>query len=420
MLNNIFVQVASYRDPDLYNTIMDMFAKAKYPDNLSVCICWQNSREDCWEDKSRLKSYGKKIKVLDIPYKESLGVCWARNMVQKQYGGEKYTLQIDSHHRFIDGWDEELIKMIEKIRSNGYSKPLLTSYAPSFSPEKYPDSRHETPWKMNFDRFIPEGAVFFIPSELGASEKNMEFIPARFYSAHFAFADGVFCKEVKHDPGLYFHGEEITISVRAFTNGYDIFHPNKIILWHEYTRKNRKKHWDDHYEWTKINKDSHLRAKKLLGVDGIESDIAFGEYGLGEKRSLSDYEKYAGIKFRTRSVTKDTITNNLPNLNNINYSDEEFENSLMRVFKHCIDLDKKKLTQNSDYDFWCVVFKDKGGKDLQRLDADSEEISTILNNDEEYIKLWREFLTDRQPCSWVVWPHSVSKGWLEPITGSLN
>lgn len=62
-------------------------------------------------------------------------------------------------------------------------------------------------------------------------------VPARFYSGHFTFADGIFAEEVQHDPTFYFHGEEITIAVRAYTHGYDSFHPHKILAWHEYTRK---------------------------------------------------------------------------------------------------------------------------------------------------------------------------------------
>ena len=76
-------------------------------------------------------------------------------------------------------------------------------------------------------------------------------MPARFYSAHFCFAPGSFCLEVPHDPNYYFHGEEISVAVRAYTWGYDLFHPHKIICWHEYTRKNRTKQWDDDKEWYK-------------------------------------------------------------------------------------------------------------------------------------------------------------------------
>ena len=73
-----------------------------------------------------------------------------------------------------------------------------------------------------------------------------------------------------------------------------------------------------------------------------------------------------------------------------------------------------------DYDFWCVAFKDKAGKDLYRKDADKAEIDRMLKDPDNYCKVWREFNTDVLPSSWIVWPHSVSKGWCEPITGHLH
>ena len=39
--DKIFVQIASYRDPELIPTIQDMLEKAKYPENLVFGICWQ-------------------------------------------------------------------------------------------------------------------------------------------------------------------------------------------------------------------------------------------------------------------------------------------------------------------------------------------------------------------------------------------
>ena len=33
--------------------------------------------------------------------------------------------------------------------------------------------------------------------------------------------------------------------------------------------------------------------------------------------------------------------------------------------------------------------------------------------------LWRELQTTYQPNSWIVWPHSKSKGWCERIIGNI-
>ena len=50
----------------------------------------------------------------DYNWKESKGLCWARSLIQKLHNGEEYTLQLDSHHRFVENWDEELINMMKQ------------------------------------------------------------------------------------------------------------------------------------------------------------------------------------------------------------------------------------------------------------------------------------------------------------------
>ena len=41
---------------------------------------------------------------------ESRGACWARRQAQGVYGGEDFLLQIDSHMRAVENWDELLVK----------------------------------------------------------------------------------------------------------------------------------------------------------------------------------------------------------------------------------------------------------------------------------------------------------------------
>lgn len=416
--DTIFIQIASYRDPQLSLTLKDCLDKAKYPENLRFGIAWQHNDIDEWDN---LDNYinDSRFKILDIDYRDSQGVCWARNLVQSLYSNEKYTLQLDSHHRFVQDWDEILIEMLRDLQSKGYPKPLLTAYIPSFDPDNDPAGRVNEPWKMTFDRYIPEGAVFFLPAAFNPDIEDIDNpLMGRFYSAHFAFTLGEFSKEVKHDPYYYFHGEEINIAVRAFTHGYDIFYPHKVICWHEYTRKGRSKQWDDDRLWVDRNNNCHLRNRKLFGMDGEINDIDFGKYGFGNSRSLKDYEKYAGMKFSDRSITQDVIDHKPPNLSNMLISDEMFENSLLHIFKHCIDLSYDQVPEN-DYDFWVVAFKDKNGNDMYRQDADAEEIKRIKNDPDGYCKIWRTFETSVKPSSWIVWPHSLSKGWIDPIIGNI-
>jgi hypothetical protein len=412
-MSTIFIQIASYRDPQLTPTIDDCISKAKFPENLRFGIAWQH------DGNENLDKYNKdsRFKIIDIPYAESQGACWARNKIQKEYKNETYTLQLDSHHRFTQDWDAKLIEMLESLRSDSCKKPLLTSYISSWDPDNDPSGRINRPWGMNFDRFTPEGIVFFLPADIPNFEKLSKPVPARFYSAHFCFADGTFAKEVQHDPEYYFHGEEISIAVRAFTHGYDLFHPHKVIAWHEYTRKGRTKHWDDDKSWHLKNAKCHKRNRILLGMEKDMENIDFGIYGLGKERTIQDYEKYAGISFKKRAVQQYTLDKKYPP-NPIFQTDKEYEDSFLKIFRHCIDIQYSQVPLD-DYEFWVVAFHGPNGEDIFRKDADKNEINRMMKDSDKYCKIWREFNAEMLPKKWVVWPYSTSKGWCDQISGEL-
>jgi hypothetical protein len=413
----IFVQLASYRDPQLIPTIEDMLANAKRPKNLVIAIARQYSDEDGFDDLSAYKK-DKRFKILDIPHLESKGVCWARSLIQQLYNGETYTLQIDSHMRFEKDWDDLLIKEYKKLQKKGHKKPLLTGYVPSFEPDNDPQMRLTVPWRMNFDRFSPDGNVHFMPSTIDDFKERKIPVPARFYSAHFAFTTGDFVKEVPHDPEYYFHGEEISIAVRAFTWGYDLFHLHNVIIWHYYTRKGLKKHWDDNGEWWKNNDASHLKNRKLFSMDGeVYDPEEFGIFGFGPERTLDDYVKYSGISFQKRSIQQWTLDQKYPP-NPIIEDPIEYENSFASIFKHCIDIQFSQVPHD-DYIVWAVAFEDENGNELVRLDANEQEIKQMKSDPDGYCKLWRSFNTAVRPYKWVVWPNSKSEGWVNRMEGFL-
>ncbi|MEY4571772.1 MAG: hypothetical protein RLZ10_983 [Bacteroidota bacterium] len=416
-MSKIFIQIASFSDPELIPTIKDCINNAKHPENLVFSICRQYHPDYTFDDLSEYEK-DKRFKVINVLYSETLGACWARHQLQKQYSGEEYTLQIDSHMRFVKDWDEISINMIKDLQLKGYKKPLLTGYVSSYDPDNDPNGRINVPWRMVFDRFIPEGAVFFLPESIPNHTELKEPIPSRFYSAHFCFTIGSFVKEVPHDENYYFHGEEISIAARAYTHGYDLFHPHIIICWHEYTRKNRKKVWDYDNDWYIKNDNSHLRNRKLFSMDGeVYNSEEFGIYGFGNERTLRDYEKYSGILFSKRSVQQYTIDKNYPPNPTID-NEEEWLKSFTSVFKHCIDINRNQLSED-DYDFWAVTFNNQNGKEIYRKDADKNEINRLMSDKDGYYKIWREFNTSVKPSYWVVWAHSISKGWCERITGNL-
>jgi len=412
----IFVQIASYRDPELENTVRDMISNADRPEKLRFGIARQYKEEDGFDKLEEFRN-DNRFRILDIPHEESNGACWARHLIQQLYKNETYTLQIDSHMRFEKGWDTTLIDMIDQLQEDGHEKPLLTGYVSSFDPDNDPAGRARDPWRMAFDRFIPEGAVFFLPETIPGWSELTKPVPARFYSAHFCFTLGQFSKEVQHDPEYYFHGEEISIAARAYTHGYDLFHPHKVVVYHEYTRKGRTKQWDDDKKWVEKNNHSHKRNRQLFGMDGEEM-VDLGQFGFGPVRTLRDYEKYSGLLFSKRAVQKYTLDKEYPPNPNNYETEEDWLNSFTKQFKHCIDIGYDRVPEK-DYDFWVVAFHDHKDETIYRKDADKHEIQGFFRDPDGYCKVWRTFNAEEKPAYWVVWPHSESKGWGERMTGNL-
>lgn len=410
----IFVQIAAYRDPELINTLRDCFSKATNPKSVIIGIAWQHNTEDKWDTLKEFTD-NPQVKILDIDYKDAKGPCWARYKLNQMYNGETYVMQLDSHHRFAEGWDTILIEMLESLRSKKCPKPLLSSYLPSFVPANDPDGRIMFPWIMEFDRFAPEGPVHFLPHTIDNFKELDKPVPARFISGHFIFADGSFVKDVPYDPTYYFHGEEINLSVRAYMAGYDLFAPHKLCIWHEYTRNGKSKHWDDHTDWPELDVISHRHNRELLGIDNNESDKKLHKH----KRTLRDYEKYAGLEFSTRRAHKLTLEKKIPP---VSTNDIEHQAGLTYFRRMCIDVYKPSFTEK-DYNVWAVAFMDENGEEVARIDADENEIRHLLQEPYEvdkFIHIWRNFYSDKAPVSWVVWPHSMSKGWQERITGTFK
>lgn len=410
----IFVSIASYRDPELIPTIKDCIAKAQYPGRVRFGICWQ---KDDSEDISEILSDN--TKVYDCDWRESKGACWSRHLIQKNlFDNETYYLQLDSHHRFLQNWDTELIDLLDFAKTNYSLKPLIGTYGTTYWPNQYENDLHQVAYKINtFDRFGDDGDLISKPNSINTNLTD-RLITARLLSGHFIFSDGSFVKECMYDPNYYFRGEELVLSVRAYTHGYDMFHPTKPIIWHEYLRSEKHKHWSDHKKENGIlieGEDRNIRSKerqrKLLGME--KNDINFHQYGLGNVRTLHDYELYAGIDFKQRRVHKYAynIRNDSPDPYIM--TEDEWNSGMLNKYEIDIEWDLSAIPSLMDYDFWFFGFENASGQLVYRNDfkPDNEYhlqlLSKQINNHKSV------FAAESRPQHCVIIPHSISQGWVK-------
>ncbi|NBO17948.1 MAG: hypothetical protein EBV03_01745 [Proteobacteria bacterium] len=298
----IFVQIASYRDPECQHTIKDLFEKAAHPERVFVGICWQFVKAEdsiCFEVPYPRPE---QVRVLEVDAHQSQGVCWARNQAQKLWQGEEYTLQLDSHMRFEPGWDETLLSM---LRETGDDRAVLTCYAPGYTPPDTLDKR----WIFGMSaKHFDAHRILLMHGKPGyslAQPLPQKPIPGAFVSAHMIFGPASIIADVPYDPRLYFFGEEITLAVRLWTHGYNLYHPNQLVIYHDWDRGKRPTHFTDHKNWIAQNEKSFARVRHLLGTEVCgDADILAGlqDFGLGTARSLQEYQQFSGVDFAKLTI----------------------------------------------------------------------------------------------------------------------
>ncbi len=408
----IFVSIASYRDQQLIPTIQDCLAKASHPERLRFGICWQHALGEIPPPFAA----DPRFRILDIDYRQSRGACWARAEIMKLWQGEDWFLQIDSHCRFAPGWD---MKMLQEVALTGSMRPVISTYASPFTPADA-ETREVllgAPQLMAISSFNLEGIPHLKPVEIPRWQVRKQPMRARFLAAGYLFTLGAFVQEVGYDPDLYFFGEEIAMTLRAFTHGYDLFHPHQLLLWHDYVRTYATRHWDDHTEaetsiaWDKYDAASREKVLSLLRGESTPT------FGLGSARTLADYEAYAGISFASRKIQDHTRrTLEPPNPPAEPDWQQHIHPWLVRIL-----VDPKRLAPAAFEEpaFWYVTLQDEDRNEIHRHDFAAEELASFTGQ-ESRIALVVELESGIIPAYWTVWPVSKRRGWLSKIEGRLD
>jgi hypothetical protein len=308
----IFVNLASYRDSECPNTIKSLITNCSNWKNLRITVCEQNSEEDkpfYHELNPMFKSI---IKSINMSYKDARGPTWARFLIQQKYAGEQYYLQIDSHTLFEKDWDTKLINSLNELPS----KSCLTQYLPDYeigTTKTVPKLRTnlEVSRICSLDCFTRINANYGNPQE-----KYDKPFPSNGWSGCFSFSEGDICIDAPIDcytPDVFF-GEEMDISLRLYTRGWNFYAPNYPIAYTNFNRTYRETFWEK--KGIGYNKNitlcSRLRFHYRFGTlplyirDKIEQEypellIDVDKFVLGKERTLYDYEKLIGFSIETES-----------------------------------------------------------------------------------------------------------------------
>jgi hypothetical protein len=307
-MNTIFVAIACYLDYEIKHTILNCIDKAKHPENLRFGVCLQYDKNE-GTNKHVLDFLENKlpVKVLKYHYTESEGGCWARNLAQSLYQGETYSLQVDSHTRFIQNWDEIVINDYNELKKT-VNKPLISFLPPSYSRMDDKgidfDFRHiDSLDKINHPKFEYITEEYWPVYGGYSNEQHTGFKPSSVIILYggFVFTEGQWVVEVEQDPEHYYTGEEFALTIRSYTKGYDIFTPSQIIAWHRAHPTTPKKHYNNNPEEIAHTKHRHaVNRLKML----IEGNGDLGIYGTGNVRTEDQYAKFAGVDFKTKTIIR--------------------------------------------------------------------------------------------------------------------
>mmetsp|Transcript_25056 Transcript_25056/g.52877 ORF Transcript_25056/g.52877 Transcript_25056/m.52877 type:complete len:198 (-) Transcript_25056:91-684(-) len=180
-----------------------------------------------------------------------MGPSMARYYASKLWGGENYFAQIDAHLRFATDWDA---KYVAELRAtSNYPRSLLSTYPPGFGQIRFVPKHMninvsaitdatpviESPGCRLCKCTTPRGEAHPIAHiQQGRNYDGNETRPTQvpFLGAGLVVAHADFLRDVPYDPYLpwTFMGEELLLSMRAWTHGWNIYAPRKNLVVHHY------------------------------------------------------------------------------------------------------------------------------------------------------------------------------------------
>ncbi len=297
----ILIEIAAYRDDELPKTVANLLEQAKHPERLRFAIVHQYGPEtedllDQYRDDGRFRVHA-------MPWHEARGVGVARQLSDRLYDGEDFYLQIDSHMRAEQDWDERLEREWQELND---PMAILSSYPPAY---KYDDADREVYVASNPNRLVVHQMhAGFIPIFFG--KELPRDVPPRgaFVAGGLQFGPGRVCREVEYEPRICFIGEEFVHSLRLYAAGYRVYSVVDQVLSHLYIRSKHQK--NVHHFWKDFQADPALAqvyaTMNTTSLAVVQSYFAARESVGAEV--LRKFENFAGVDIAHQRVHPATYT----------------------------------------------------------------------------------------------------------------
>ena len=221
-------------------------------------------------------------------------------------------MQVDAHVTFVQDWDSDIIGQIKSSRNEmAVLTTYLTDIQGSIDPKTGRSLRNTRPIMCNTQYESNQQGTFLRhnsqPEAVSPVKGSPQMEP--YWAAGFSFSRGHFVVNVPYDQYLpmIFLGEEMSMGLRGFTYGYDMYATERSVCFHSYAvganavKRNKVKHfWEHGSSYAGVGKRA---MNRVLGVVNMNPEVPTSEwdqkeldkYGVGKVRTLEKFYKTFGI-----------------------------------------------------------------------------------------------------------------------------
>ena len=303
----IFINIPSYKDPEIWKTVDHFIANAEFPERVFFGITLQDDNVE-YNKAETLKRNNVSTDCL-IPG-SIIGCQPARKNSNRFYDGQEYYLNMDSHMRAIPNWDSEIIKEYNYAK-NDFSELVFTAYVPPYDVDENGNDQIpeilQNPTFYMTESNVAHFKATLVPQFSPQYSNPDSNVLSPYVSGHFFFTEKSVIEKVPFVDEIAFTEEEPMMALRFFTAGYNLVTPKKAFVYHRYGRPDRKLIWDDSPE-TFYPKHNESKSYFQQIIVGQKIDDASG---LFTERTLEDFENYSGIHFST-GIIDDRVIKGLP------------------------------------------------------------------------------------------------------------